>query len=125
MPKRSSGRGPSTLPCSRPSWARSPSHRLACSAVSFTPRAQRRGPVVLPFCPSPELSSWVRRGLSRLCTLLASFNTTRETRGRKGFTGSSTNTVPPGPILLLHYLLPSQARGSEEIPNKQAVLAAT
>ena len=26
-----------------------------------------------------------------------------------GFTASSINTVPPGPILLLHYLLPSHS----------------
>src|SRR6266567_6697287 len=114
MPRRSSGRGPSTPPCSRPSWARSPSHRLTFSAVSFTPRVRRRGLVVLPFCPLRWLYSWVRRGPHRLYTLLASCQKHRETRGRKGFTRSSINTAPPGPIPLLHYLLPSCSRAIKE-----------
>ncbi len=97
------------LACSPPSEASSPSHELAFSAVCFTPRARRRGLLVLPSCLPRWLSAWLRSAPNRLYTLLASFHTTRQTRSRSDGASSSTNTVPSCPILLLHYLLPSRS----------------
>src|SRR6266699_2502900 len=109
MPRPSNGRAPSTLAYSRPSWARSPSHRPCAKPPCASPLAAGTGCFLLP-CSAPTwLPSWARKGPNHLVMLLASFHTHQQTSSNLACTASSTNTVSRDPILLPHYLLPSQA----------------
>src|SRR6266566_6380993 len=112
MPRPSNGRAPSTLAYSRPSWARSPSHRPCAKPPCASPLAAGTGCFLLP-CSAPTwLPSWARKGPKHLGMLLASFQTHQHTSSNLAFTASSTNTVSRDPILLPHYLLPSLPRGA-------------